>query len=556
MAVLGNRGTGLLDMLIEGFRNQGQEVITPFNMSPVDRQMTPLQRAMNRPEVILSQPGGQKMVTFDSSGTYNASPTPQVQAAVQSAAQPMSAQQLRTAMPRVTPMQVTPAQAESNVPVNRLIEGQQFPQGSGVALSPQQVEMQGRKPFQMTPESLKASEDAAKIKDAIDKNPQLESDPSFMDQVKSYFGSRENMLRLAMAFNTMRLEPDAQLTAALSKQLETVGKNTRAAQAAAQMRARGTKPAIQAAQYIEQTGDVAGGLKMFREAGRYQQLTGAQLEARGISGFDKNKVYNYDSISDKVSSIGGGDTIIDMGVKEGKLSTDYTFLRDAEGNIVYENGLPIAVPVPGSPAAQAAEQTKEKEVGRQVQRQRAGGTVIQDIQRGLDLIPELSGLESLPGVAGANARKMAEGIEGTVTNRISKFKESALSNVGLDTLQQMRENSPTGGALGQVPIQQQKRLEQVLGSLDVTQELPVLEQNMQRVINIYLDIVYGAEAERALLVEKGELTEQENAEINSFYYDLPFDPLGRPIEQEIPKPDDIDQAVWDAMKPEQKALWK
>ena len=117
-----------------------------------------------------------------------------------------------------------------DAPVNRLIEGQQFPQGSGVALTPQQVEMQGRQPFQMTPETLKAAEDAKKIKDAIDKNPQLESDPSFMDQVKSYFGSRENMLRLAMAFNTMRLEPDAQLTAALSKELEGIRKTSTTSQ--------------------------------------------------------------------------------------------------------------------------------------------------------------------------------------------------------------------------------------------------------------------------------------------------------------------------------------
>jgi len=37
---------------------------------------------------------------------------------------------------------------------------------------------------------------------------------------------------------------------------------------------------------------------------------------------------------------------------------------------------------------------------------------------------------------------------------------------------------------------------------------------------------------------------------------LPFDPLGREIQTEIAKPDDVDQEIWDAMKPEQKALWK
>ena len=205
MAVLGNRGTGLLDMMIEGFRNQGQEVITPFNMSPVDRQRTPLQQAMNRPEVMLSQPGGQSMVTFDRGRTFDASPVPQVQAAAQSASQPMSAQQLRTAMPRITPMQVTPAQPESNVPVNRLIGGQQAEMGQGV--------------MQPGMDREKMMRDAKVAKDVLETG-----DESLIERAKSYFGSRENMLRLAMAFNTMRLEPDQGLAKALGTELGEIRK--------------------------------------------------------------------------------------------------------------------------------------------------------------------------------------------------------------------------------------------------------------------------------------------------------------------------------------------
>lgn len=189
--------------MIEGFRNQGQEVITPFNMSPVDRQRTPLQQEMNRPEVILSRPGGQKMVTFDRSLESTASPTPQVQAAVQSAAQPMSAQQLATAIPRITPMQVTPAQAESNIPVNRLIGGQQTEMGQGV--------------MQPGMDREKMMRDAKVAKDVLETG-----DESLIERAKSYFGSRENMLRLAMAFNTMRLEPDQGLARALGDELKDV----------------------------------------------------------------------------------------------------------------------------------------------------------------------------------------------------------------------------------------------------------------------------------------------------------------------------------------------
>ena len=195
------RAQGLLDMLIEGFRNQGQEVITPFNMSPVDRQRTPLQQAMNRPEVMLSQPGGQNMVTFDRGRTFDASPVPQVQAAVQSAAQPMSAQQLRAGMTRITPMQVATTQPESNVPVNRLIGGQQTSPGQGV--------------MQPGMDREKMMRDAKVAKDVLETG-----DESLIERAKSYFGSRENMLRLAMAFNTMRLEPDQGLARALGDELK------------------------------------------------------------------------------------------------------------------------------------------------------------------------------------------------------------------------------------------------------------------------------------------------------------------------------------------------
>jgi hypothetical protein len=184
--------------------------------------------------------------------------------------------------------------------------------------------------------------------------------------------------------------------------------------------------------------------------------------------------------------------------------------------------------IPGGPVAAEAEASETRAVNRQAQIARAGGTVIQDLQRALDLLPELGALTRGEGVVGGVSRGLQRNIPGSVVNRITQFTESALSNVGLDVLQQMRENSPTGGALGQVPIQQQQRLEQVLGSLDPTQPPSVLEANIQRVMNIYTDIIYGSEEERQLAMQRGQLTPEENAQIQGFYYQLPFDERGRP----------------------------
>ena len=56
-----------------------------------------------------------------------------------------------------------------------------------------------------------------------------DQDPGFMGKVKDYFGDEGNMLRLAMAFNTMRLNPDQQLAAYAAKRLETLQKGKVAA---------------------------------------------------------------------------------------------------------------------------------------------------------------------------------------------------------------------------------------------------------------------------------------------------------------------------------------
>jgi len=195
------------------------------------------------------------------------------------------------------------------------------------------------------------------------------------------------------------------------------------------------------------------------------------------------------------------------------------------------------VPIPGGPAEQAAAEAERRETGRQTQVERAGQTVIQDLQRALDLIPELGALAGGEGVVGGVARTGQARIPGTVANRITQFTESALSNVGLDTLQTMRENSPTGGALGQVPVQQQLMLQQVLGSLNINQPPEVLASNIQRVMNIYTDIIYGSPAERDRAVREGRMTPEQSAEIDSFYFQLPFDERGRPIGGAQPVPE-------------------
>ena len=213
------------------------------------------------------------------------------------------------------------------------------------------------------------------------------------------------------------------------------------------------------------------------------------------------------------------------------------------------------IPIPGGPVARDEAAAADQAVGRQEGRARAGGTVIQDLQRGLDIVQSNKTATGAPALI---SRKIPE----SDGQALEGFVQSALSNVGLDTLQAMRENSPTGGALGQVPIQQQKRLEQVLGSLDITQRRDIVEDNIKRVINIYMDIVYGTPRQIAELEVRGDLSPEEAAELSE-RHELSFDERGRKRpntqyfdDKKNKPPAGVDAETWKFMTPEEKALFK
>ena len=104
--------------------------------------------------------------------------------------------------PRVTPAQVAPsAQPQANTSTNRLIGGQQAALGQGI--------------MQEGMDREKMMRDAKIAKDVLESG-----DESLIERAKGYFGNRENMVRLALAFNSMRLTPDAGLAAALGSDLK------------------------------------------------------------------------------------------------------------------------------------------------------------------------------------------------------------------------------------------------------------------------------------------------------------------------------------------------
>lgn len=84
----------------------------------------------------------------------------------------------------------------------------------------------------------------------------------------------------------------------------------------------------------------------------------------------------------------------------------------------------------------------------------------------------------LDGTAGRNA--FLSNVPGTQAKNLSATLDTIKANIGFEELQRMRDNSPTGGALGQVTEKEIAFLQSVLGSLDQGQSPQQLRENLQR----------------------------------------------------------------------------
>jgi len=76
-------------------------------------------------------------------------------------------------------------------------------------------------------------------------------------------------------------------------------------------------------------------------------------------------------------------------------------------------------------------------------------------------------------------------IPGTPAKNLAANLETIKANLGFDRLQQMRDASPTGGALGQVAIQELVALQASIASLDIQQTPAQLRANLNKIKGHY-----------------------------------------------------------------------
>ena len=133
-------------------------------------------------------------------------------------------------------------------------------------------------------------------------------------------------------------------------------------------------------------------------------------------------------------------------------------------------------------------------------------------------------------------------LPGSDANTLKNELQTIKANIGFQALQEMRANSPTGGALGNVANQELEALQATIGSLDQSQDTDVLRKNLttlkaqlkssaMRMNDAYAQTYGGGEGQNRRSTDKKE---RRSTDI----------------------PEGVSKEQWGVMSPEQKALFK
>lgn len=287
-------------------------------------------------------------------------------------------------------------------------------------------------------------------------------------------GNPDTMAALAMAFNSMRLNPDPNLSAVLSGQMkERRGQRKSEAQAnrtLEYLRKLGTPQAAQALAYAEGTGDIAGALKM-------AMAQGGDERTALIKNYEYARSTGYDgSFQDFLKSGGAGGSVVNVGDQQYQIAGDQVIVPDPNSPA----GVRF-VPIPGGKTAAAAEAEQRRKGVVEQQSATKESVIARDVDRLIDMI-DRGGIFNLP-EAGVIGEALSSDILGPLRNQEAVTFKNMLagiqSNVAFDRLQQMREASKTGGALGAVSERELDLLISALGAIQQSTDPEILKENLK-----------------------------------------------------------------------------
>ena len=146
-------------------------------------------------------------------------------------------------------------------------------------------------------------------------------------------------------------------------------------------------------------------------------------------------------------------------------------------------------------AEQEAAQEKQKEMARAQSQAKSTAIVQQNVQDAIDLIKGQEKDERMlpaTGVGGALVSYMGPFKAGTARADLESKIDTIKANVGFDRLQEMRNISQTGGALGQVAVKELDFLQATLGSLNLLQSDEEIIKSLETIQESYNKLAEAA----------------------------------------------------------------
>jgi spore germination cell wall hydrolase CwlJ-like protein len=122
---------------------------------------------------------------------------------------------------------------------------------------------------------------------------------------------------------------------------------------------------------------------------------------------------------------------------------------------------------------------------REKEEKKVANIVIEDVDRAIKEID--NAILPTTGAVGG----ILSNVGGTAARNVRALVDTVKANAGFAELQKMRNNSPTGGALGNVSEREIAYLQATIGNLEQSQDDKQLKDNLRRVKNAYLDIIHG-----------------------------------------------------------------
>jgi hypothetical protein len=162
----------------------------------------------------------------------------------------------------------------------------------------------------------------------------------------------------------------------------------------------------------------------------------------------------------------------------------------------------------------------------------AGGTVLQDVGRAIELLDEYGG--SIAGPAAIVGDMPIFG-QSSTAGQLAGHIESVKSNVGIDALLRIKAS---GAGLGQVPQTQLETLQSLLGRLDPYTDPKITRDNLARISNLYASIISKGKSDLERLTAQGVDTGVDLNVLSSIDrykpYSVSFDEFGRSTPQPAP----------------------